>query len=208
MNVTNALLDRVAEVKGLTSDYQLAKELETNPQIVSNWRNNRRNMDMDTALMVADILGTDPLPIMAKLQLEKKHSKRAIRLWEKYVPRALLGPLITGLLLQPGDVQATGENADKECKEKLKEDAVRELYEKGKGKHAVIEDGKIRYLTDEEWEKERVNKTPVIRTDDVTASTFSESGIYIIRSWYLGLIGMFDRAIWDLINRCSAPRGA
>lgn len=106
MNTTNALLNRVREVKGLTSDYQLAKLLETTPQNISNWRTERCGMDNTTAMMVAEHLKANPVEILARLQMDKKISKRAEKVWSKYVSRLLLAPVAAATLMGSPNAEA------------------------------------------------------------------------------------------------------
>lgn len=171
MNTTNALLDRVRDVKGLTSDYQLAKLLETTPQNVSNWRSNRNGMDNTTAMMVAEHLKANPIEILARLQMDKKLSKRSEKVWSKYVSRILLAPFITAALLTGGDVDADEkEKLSPEQRAALKKLAQEALYEEMKDAENRLPPKKIETkegdLERQDDKGEQFNNTYVMRTSE------------------------------------------
>lgn len=90
MNVTNKLLDRLSDLKGLTSDYQIAKLLRVTPQRISELRHERRHLSTTEAVQVAEQLGADPIQIIARLELERARTSRIKTVWEKYRGRLLL----------------------------------------------------------------------------------------------------------------------
>lgn len=84
MNTTQTLLARVKELKGLTSDYQLAKLLGVSRQAVSHWQNGRHELDQTTAVQVAELLQVDPMQVMAELQCARASNTRERHVWERY----------------------------------------------------------------------------------------------------------------------------
>lgn len=97
--VTNQLLDRYAEAKGLNSDYKIAKALGITRQAVSNWRNEKNHLDDTACLQIAEALNIDPLTIMAKVRETRKQSPREQATWERYRGRialAVMAAIIAG----------------------------------------------------------------------------------------------------------------
>jgi transcriptional regulator with XRE-family HTH domain len=63
---------RALKVKlGVTSNYALAKALGIRRQRISNYVNGLRVFDNTTAVRVAELLGRDPMKVIADLELER-----------------------------------------------------------------------------------------------------------------------------------------
>lgn len=63
------LLDMAAKVTG--SDYQTAKQLGATPQLISDWRAERRTCTAEDRALLADIAGVDPLTEMLEAIQER-----------------------------------------------------------------------------------------------------------------------------------------
>ena len=90
MESANHLLDRYAQVNGLTSDYQIAKHLGVTPQAISNVRRGRGRFGNTTAVLVAESIGADPMAVIAQLEIERAADSRVKTVWGKYCARVLL----------------------------------------------------------------------------------------------------------------------
>jgi ribosome-binding protein aMBF1 (putative translation factor) len=67
-------LREAKEKLGCDSDYQLAKELKTNQQNISRYMNGDTLMDDYHCIRVAQVLGIDPMQIIAAAQEEEKRT--------------------------------------------------------------------------------------------------------------------------------------
>jgi plasmid maintenance system antidote protein VapI len=74
MNTSNDFLDAVKAKTGAVSDYSLAQKLEITRAAVSKYRNNRSNLDDETCLKVARILGIDAGIVLAAIHAERAKS--------------------------------------------------------------------------------------------------------------------------------------
>ena len=81
-NATNGLLDEIREVKGLTSDYAVAKLLGVRTQTVTNYRSGRTQMSEEIALRAARALGRHPASLFAQIAAERTKSAEAARAWK------------------------------------------------------------------------------------------------------------------------------
>ncbi|AOS79234.1 hypothetical protein Q5W_09785 [Hydrogenophaga sp. PBC] len=70
-------IDRLKEAKGWTSDYRVAKELGLSRSAVSTYRNRPSTMDEDTAMRVAEILGTPPEAVLLDQAMERTKNDEA-----------------------------------------------------------------------------------------------------------------------------------
>ena len=89
MKTTN-FLDEIKKARGVTSDYALAKILDTRHTNISNYRNGRSHFDGLMCIKVADVLGLDPGYVMASIEAERAKSEEVRKVWEK-VARVLHG---------------------------------------------------------------------------------------------------------------------
>jgi plasmid maintenance system antidote protein VapI len=82
-NVTNTLLDEVREIKGVTSDYALAKLLGVRPQTVSNYRRGRTQMSDEMALRAARMMDRRLAPLLAELAAERATNPEIAKTWRE-----------------------------------------------------------------------------------------------------------------------------
>ena len=66
---------------GITSDYALAKKLGLSQTGISNYRTGRSRMDDDVALRVAEILGIDPIVVIAHANAERAKTPEQRARW-------------------------------------------------------------------------------------------------------------------------------
>ncbi len=83
MSITNEALDLAQQRNGINSDYGMAKFLGVSKQAISNYRNNRRNLDDPTALLVAKAAKIDPVDLLASLHRERASNDIDSQIWEK-----------------------------------------------------------------------------------------------------------------------------
>lgn len=57
-------IDRVKAVKGIESDYGIAKLLNLTPQAISNYRSKTPTMNEETSIKVAELLGMQPAGVV------------------------------------------------------------------------------------------------------------------------------------------------
>jgi transcriptional regulator with XRE-family HTH domain len=74
-------LDAVKKRLGISSDYALAKALGISQQAVSNYRAGRSKMDDDVALTIAELLGINPLAVIAAANAERAKTDEARARW-------------------------------------------------------------------------------------------------------------------------------
>jgi plasmid maintenance system antidote protein VapI len=80
-NATTDLLDEVRRVKGLDSDYTLAKLLNVRTQTISSYRTGRTQMNDAMALRAARVLGRAPAPLLAQLAAERASDQEVAKVW-------------------------------------------------------------------------------------------------------------------------------
>lgn len=80
-NTTTDLLDEVKEMKGLGSDYALAKLLEVRTQTITSYRTGRTQMSDEMALRATRVLGRAPAPVFAQLAAERAQSQEVAKVW-------------------------------------------------------------------------------------------------------------------------------
>lgn len=78
-------LDTLKNRHSLTSDYQLAKLLETSTPVISHYRTGKRVMDDYTAAKVAELLELEPLEVIAAANAERERDPNKRAYWEKLV---------------------------------------------------------------------------------------------------------------------------
>ncbi len=76
-------LDRVKAVRGITSDYGLAKALDISKQAVSRYYKTGGGFDDDIALKVAEILGIHPGIVMIDMHKERAQTESTRALWQE-----------------------------------------------------------------------------------------------------------------------------
>jgi plasmid maintenance system antidote protein VapI len=80
-NATTDLLDEVRKIKGLDSDYALARLLEVRTQTISSYRTGRTQMSDEMALRAARVLGRAPAPVFAQLAAERAQDQEIAKVW-------------------------------------------------------------------------------------------------------------------------------
>ena len=80
-NATTDLLDEVRKIKGLDSDYALARLLEVRTQTISSYRTGRTQMSDEMALRAARVLGRAPAPVFAQLAAERAKDPEVAKVW-------------------------------------------------------------------------------------------------------------------------------
>lgn len=108
-------IDRVKVVKGLESDYAVAKALGLSRATVSNYRVRTPTLDEDTALKVAHALDLNPAIVLADQAMERARDAEARSAWGMVLDRLggvaasilLGGVLVVGMGGAP-DAQAAG----------------------------------------------------------------------------------------------------
>ncbi len=79
---TREYLNEVMRVKGISSDYALAKVLGVGKQTISGYRNKNTTMHNDVAVKVAEALGLHPGIVLIDMQAERTKDPAMRTLWE------------------------------------------------------------------------------------------------------------------------------
>lgn len=77
-------LKEAKEALGCESDYQLAKALKTHQQNISRYMAGDSQMDDYHCIRVAQILGIDPMEIIAAAQEEREKSEEKKEFWRDF----------------------------------------------------------------------------------------------------------------------------
>ncbi|POA98061.1 hypothetical protein C2134_13645 [Chromobacterium sinusclupearum] len=77
-------LREAKEALGCESDYQLAKALKTSTVNISNYMNGISKMDDYHCIKVAQVLGIDPMEIIAAAQEEREKSEEKKEFWRDF----------------------------------------------------------------------------------------------------------------------------
>jgi hypothetical protein len=72
----------VRKVKGIESDYRLAKLLIVRQQTITNYRSGRTQMDDTIVLRVARMMGRPPAPLLALIAAERAKDPEVARVWK------------------------------------------------------------------------------------------------------------------------------
>ncbi len=80
-NATTDLLDEIRAVKGLSSDYAVAKLLEVRTQTITSYRTGRTQMSDEMALRAVRVLGRAPAPVFAQLASERSKDAEVAKVW-------------------------------------------------------------------------------------------------------------------------------
>lgn len=104
MNRAATYLNRAKKKLGITTDYQLAKQLGVSRGAVNNYRKKRSTFDEYTAFQIAEILEIDPAIVIANIKAETEKDEFKREFWEEKVRQfgqvAVLTILVTNTLLQ------------------------------------------------------------------------------------------------------------
>ncbi len=91
MSLTLQYLDQAKVRLHLPSDYALSKKLGVTTSAISNYRSGRSRIDDDVALKVAQILGLNPLEVIAAANVERAKTDEMRDMW-----RGLMEKFSTG----------------------------------------------------------------------------------------------------------------
>ena len=80
-NTTTDLLDEIRDIKGLGSDYAVAKLLEVRTQTITSYRTGRTQMSDEMALRAARVIGRAPAPLFAQLAAERSKDAEVSKVW-------------------------------------------------------------------------------------------------------------------------------
>ena len=94
MQNTVTLLDEAKKKAGISSDYALANSLGVSRQLLSNWRHNRDLPNTLGAVKLAEVLGRNPIEVIAEIEIER--AERMSRPAEADKWRVILAKTSTG----------------------------------------------------------------------------------------------------------------
>ena len=80
---TTDFLDDIKTARNVTSDYAVAKILETRHSNISNYRNGKSRFDGVMCLKVAAVLGVNPGYVLACMEAERAKDEEVRKVWEK-----------------------------------------------------------------------------------------------------------------------------
>jgi len=83
MKSTVQWLDAIKRAKGLSSDYAVAKALGVTAQVVSHYRAGRRAFDPYMAVKVAELVGVDPMQVIASAEAERARNDEQRAFWRR-----------------------------------------------------------------------------------------------------------------------------
>jgi hypothetical protein len=99
---TNDYLDALKAKLDLRSDYQLAQTLDTSTAAIGQYRTGKRTMDDYTAARVAELLGMEPLILIAQANAEREKDSQKAAFWRKYAAGVIGAALVSfGLSITP-----------------------------------------------------------------------------------------------------------
>lgn len=81
---TQVLLEATREKLGGVTDYRLAKELSLSRPRISDYRHGRRNADAYACTRIAEVLGKDPLEIIAEVEAEAAKTQERRDYWANF----------------------------------------------------------------------------------------------------------------------------
>lgn len=76
-------LDQVMRVKGITSDYALAKALGITRQTISGYRNKNTSLHDDVAIRLAELLDIEPGIVLIDMHAERSKTAEIRSVWER-----------------------------------------------------------------------------------------------------------------------------
>lgn len=102
MEPLDRLLDRAKSVTG--SDYATAKRLGITDSAISQWRNRPKSApDPERAFALADLLGLDPVEVLAVCEAKRARDEDARKRWiaraGKAIAAGMGGAIVTGTAL-------------------------------------------------------------------------------------------------------------
>ena len=112
-------LDSVKAKAGISSDYGLAKLIEKNQSLITNYRAGRSMPEAEIVMKLCELSGDDPAVILAQIQAARAQDGKARSLWESIAQRLQHGGALVGQMamaaillvaLYPHDTSAKGQN--------------------------------------------------------------------------------------------------
>lgn len=97
MRNTIFYIDEAKKKLGIESDYGLAKELGLSRAAVSLWRNGKGSMDDYAATRIAEIIGVNPMIVIAAVNVEKEKTEERKEYWKNFYER--LGGIAATILV-------------------------------------------------------------------------------------------------------------
>lgn len=95
------------------SDYRIAKEIGITHQAVSKLINGKSYLDPNAALKVAEIIGTEPMRVIAVAEFERTKSPEDKARWKRWATAAMLASALIGSgILSPAPARAAVQTAD------------------------------------------------------------------------------------------------
>jgi transcriptional regulator with XRE-family HTH domain len=98
---TLSLLDKIKEKNGLRTDAELADVLNCSTAQISQYRTKKRIMDDYTAAKLAEILGIDPMRIIAQANAEREKNEEKRAFWMTMAKTACITSIILGTNFAP-----------------------------------------------------------------------------------------------------------
>ena len=93
-------IDALRAHLGLSSDYQLARELRVTRSAVSKYRTGQTTADESTALRIAELLNIDPARVLADVAAERARTPEARTVWRRIANSLAVVPLFIFIGLQ------------------------------------------------------------------------------------------------------------
>lgn len=114
MKSTCDYLDDLAVMTNTGSDYAISKLLGVSTSRISNYRCKRNAFDDEAAFKAAQLLGVDPMIVIAEANAERAHKEETRQFWKdtyKKLTSAVMGVILSlalmGGTLAPGAVQVS-----------------------------------------------------------------------------------------------------
>lgn len=116
MSRTTDYLDKVKQIKGLTSNYQLSKVLEIYEQDISRCYQGKKHADEYISTRIALALGIEPVHVMAEVRAEAEKNQKKREFWLNFLRHAaVVSALVPGLLVglgYPNEASASTASAE------------------------------------------------------------------------------------------------
>lgn len=103
------LLKACKQALGVETDYKLAKALDVHRSLVSAYMAGTRIPDVYAAFRIAEILGRDPVEIIAQIEAERAKSEKRKGYWNLFWQRATKRAVIGMLALTFGFFSVVGQ---------------------------------------------------------------------------------------------------
>lgn len=104
-------IDALRAHLGLSSDYQLARELRVTRSAVSKYRTGQTTADETTALRIAELLNIDPARVLADVAAERSRTPEARTVWRRMAQTFVAVPLFVFSMLGASALLHAAQNA-------------------------------------------------------------------------------------------------